>query len=178
MGIRELGSGGPTNMEGSSPMDEELINFYQKNKILGNSWLLDDSISKINIYSYEPAFLPGNTGSALSERKFTGSGDTLHLAPPVTSLFRHHLSLCYTGLAELYTVQSSSPSRPSLLTSSPHRQICRHIRSAGLFSGSVSSLLLRSLDSSLLLCSRGSFLFLYIRHRRSFPWRQTITAVP
>ncbi|WZZ60596.1 hypothetical protein YC2023_060703 [Brassica napus] len=39
-------------------MDEELINFYQKNKILGNSWLLDDSISEINIYSYEPAFLP------------------------------------------------------------------------------------------------------------------------
>ena len=43
----------------SSPMDEELINFYQKNRILGNSWLLDDSISEINIYSYEPAFLPG-----------------------------------------------------------------------------------------------------------------------
>ncbi|XP_013615277.1 PREDICTED: NAC domain-containing protein 69-like isoform X2 [Brassica oleracea var. oleracea] len=42
----------------SSPMDEELINFYQKNRILGNSWLLDDSISEINIYSYEPAFLP------------------------------------------------------------------------------------------------------------------------
>ncbi|CAN7083826.1 unnamed protein product [Brassica oleracea var. botrytis] len=42
----------------SSPMDEELINFYLKNKIMGNSWLLDDSISEINIYNYEPAFLP------------------------------------------------------------------------------------------------------------------------
>ncbi|CAH8366095.1 unnamed protein product [Eruca vesicaria subsp. sativa] len=41
-----------------SPTDEELINFYLKNKILGNSWLVDDWISEIYIYSYEPEYLP------------------------------------------------------------------------------------------------------------------------
>ncbi|CAH2072098.1 unnamed protein product [Thlaspi arvense] len=40
------------------PTGEELINYYLKNKILGKSWLVDDTISEINICSYEPICLP------------------------------------------------------------------------------------------------------------------------
>ncbi|KAL0693388.1 hypothetical protein Bca4012_060568 [Brassica carinata] len=38
-----------------SPTNEELINFYLKNKILG---LVDDSISEVDIYSFDPKLLP------------------------------------------------------------------------------------------------------------------------
>ncbi|KAJ0252646.1 NAC domain-containing protein [Hirschfeldia incana] len=41
-----------------SPTEEELINYYLKNKILGNNWLVDDAISEINIYSCDPKSLP------------------------------------------------------------------------------------------------------------------------
>lgn len=40
------------------PTDEELINYYLKNKIMGKAWVVDDAISEINIYFYEPKFLP------------------------------------------------------------------------------------------------------------------------
>ncbi|KAJ0252648.1 NAC domain-containing protein [Hirschfeldia incana] len=39
-----------------SPTNEELINFYLKNKILGAP--VDDSIREINIYSFDPNHLP------------------------------------------------------------------------------------------------------------------------
>ncbi|CAH8367716.1 unnamed protein product [Eruca vesicaria subsp. sativa] len=41
-----------------SPTGEELVNHYLKNKILGNSWLVDHAISEVNICRYEPCFLP------------------------------------------------------------------------------------------------------------------------
>ncbi|KAF8051506.1 hypothetical protein N665_1714s0001, partial [Sinapis alba] len=41
-----------------SPTGEEVINHYLKNKILDKPWLVDDAISEINIYAYDPEFLP------------------------------------------------------------------------------------------------------------------------
>ena len=41
------------------PTDEELINYFLKNKILGKPWLVDDKIREVSICSYEPASLPG-----------------------------------------------------------------------------------------------------------------------
>ncbi|KAG2312424.1 hypothetical protein Bca52824_023981 [Brassica carinata] len=41
-----------------SPTGEELINHYLKNKILGNSRLVDHAISEVNICRYQPWFLP------------------------------------------------------------------------------------------------------------------------
>lgn len=41
-----------------SPTKQELINHYLKNKILGKTWLVDDSISEIDICNYDPMFLP------------------------------------------------------------------------------------------------------------------------
>ncbi|KAF8053330.1 hypothetical protein N665_1430s0007 [Sinapis alba] len=40
------------------PTDEELINYYLKNKIQGKSWLVDDNIREVSICGYEPASLP------------------------------------------------------------------------------------------------------------------------
>ncbi|CDY59815.1 BnaA09g51630D [Brassica napus] len=40
------------------PTDEELINYFLKNKILGKPWLVDDKIREVSICSYEPASLP------------------------------------------------------------------------------------------------------------------------
>ncbi|KAG2279004.1 hypothetical protein Bca52824_061559 [Brassica carinata] len=40
------------------PTDEELINYFLKNKILGKPWLVDDKITEVSICSYEPASLP------------------------------------------------------------------------------------------------------------------------
>ncbi|CAL9232737.1 unnamed protein product [Arabidopsis halleri] len=37
---------------GFRPTDEELISYYLKNKILGNTWLVDDTISEINILNH------------------------------------------------------------------------------------------------------------------------------
>lgn len=42
-----------------SPTDEELINYFLKNKIQGKPWLVDDTIREVSICSYEPASLPG-----------------------------------------------------------------------------------------------------------------------
>ncbi|KAL1215935.1 NAC domain-containing protein 69 [Cardamine amara subsp. amara] len=39
------------------PTDQELINYYLKNKILGNTYLVDDIINEINILNYHPASL-------------------------------------------------------------------------------------------------------------------------
>ncbi|KAH0858045.1 hypothetical protein HID58_086306, partial [Brassica napus] len=41
-----------------SPTQEELINFYLKNKNLGKEWIVEEAISEININSYEPKLLP------------------------------------------------------------------------------------------------------------------------
>ncbi|KAJ0265148.1 NAC domain-containing protein [Hirschfeldia incana] len=41
-----------------SPSGEELVNHYLKNKILDKPWLVDEAISEINIYDYNPEFLP------------------------------------------------------------------------------------------------------------------------
>lgn len=40
-------------------MDEELINYFFKNKILGKLWLVDDKIREVSICSYELVFLFG-----------------------------------------------------------------------------------------------------------------------
>ncbi|KAG2330962.1 hypothetical protein Bca52824_002142 [Brassica carinata] len=40
------------------PTDEELINYFLKNKIQGKPWLVDDTIREVSICSYEPASLP------------------------------------------------------------------------------------------------------------------------
>ncbi|CAH8259326.1 unnamed protein product [Arabidopsis lyrata] len=37
------------------PTDEELINYYLKNKIMGNTWLVDDTICEINILNHHPS---------------------------------------------------------------------------------------------------------------------------
>ncbi|KAF8053332.1 hypothetical protein N665_1430s0009 [Sinapis alba] len=41
-----------------SPTGEEVINHYLKNKILDKPWLVNEAISEINIYAYDPEFLP------------------------------------------------------------------------------------------------------------------------
>ncbi|XP_018453371.1 NAC domain-containing protein 69 [Raphanus sativus] len=41
-----------------SPTGEEVINYYLKNKILDKPWLVDQAIREINIYAYNPEFLP------------------------------------------------------------------------------------------------------------------------
>ncbi|KAG7557979.1 NAC domain superfamily [Arabidopsis suecica] len=40
---------------GFRPTDEELISYYLKNKILGNTWLVDDTINEINILNHHPS---------------------------------------------------------------------------------------------------------------------------
>ncbi|KAJ0265149.1 NAC domain-containing protein [Hirschfeldia incana] len=40
------------------PTDEELINYFLKNKIQGKPWLVDDTIREVSICSCEPASLP------------------------------------------------------------------------------------------------------------------------
>lgn len=40
------------------PTDEELINDYLRNKILGKTWLVEDVINEINVYDHDPKSLP------------------------------------------------------------------------------------------------------------------------
>jgi hypothetical protein len=41
------------------PTDQELVNYYLRNKLLGNDELVNNAIAEVDVFKYKPWDLPG-----------------------------------------------------------------------------------------------------------------------